>query len=103
MSFSPTSWQIDSEIGDLLEDQIGEKWLLHYLRYDAPLEAAWLEKELGLRFLPSELTALSALDRPDLASRLLDIGRRAAEKQVLAGHFPPGLDSFEAASETGQG
>jgi hypothetical protein len=100
MSSSPTSWQIDSEIGDLIEDQIGEKGLLHYLRYDAPLEAAWLENKLGLTLLPSELSALGALDRPDLAPRLLDIGRRAAQDQVLAEHFPAGFDRLDTASET---
>lgn len=102
MGTSPILWPIDSEVGDLAADQIGEKPLLHYLRYDAPLSKTWLETNLGLHLTPTELSALEALDRPDLAPRLLDIGRRAAEKQVLADHFPAGFDSFDAALETQQ-
>jgi uncharacterized protein len=97
---SPTLWPIDSEVGNLAADQVGEKPLLHYLRYDAPLSETWLETNLGLHLTPNELAALDALDRPELAPRLLEIGRRAAENQVFAEHFPAGFDSFDAASET---
>jgi hypothetical protein len=100
---SPTLWPIDSEIGDLAVDQISEKPLLHYLRYDAPLSAIWLETKLGLHLTPTDLAALEALDRPELAPRLLEIGRRAAEMQVLAEHFPAGFDSFGAPSVTERG
>ncbi len=103
MGASPTLWPIDSEIGDRAADQTGEKPLLHYLRYHAPLSAVWLEKKLGLHLTHADLSALEALDRPELAPRLLEIGRRAAEDQVLAEHFPPGFDSFDAAAETKPG
>ena len=88
MGTSPTLWPIDSEIGDLALDEISEKPLLQYVRYDAPLSANWLEEKLGIRLTSAEVAALEALDRPDLAPRLLDIGRRAAENQVLAGSLP---------------
>ena len=87
MGTSPTLWPIDSEMGDLAVDQLGENPLLHYLRYDAPLSVIWLEAKLGLQLTPTQVAALEALDRPELAPRLLDIGRRAAESQVLAEHF----------------
>jgi uncharacterized protein len=99
MGTSPTPWRIDGEVGDLGEDQIAGQPLLHYLRYDAPLVASWLEATLGLRLAPAELTALQAIDRPELCVRLLDIGRRAAEQQVRAEHFPLRFDRVEAASE----
>jgi len=97
MSKSPTAWSIDGEMGDLNGDHLaGANPLLHYLRYDAVLWAEWLESRLGLKFDPVELTAISALDRPELAAQLLDIGRRAAEIQVLPAHFPGSFDPGEA-------
>jgi hypothetical protein len=93
MSQSPTPWPIDSEMGDLGRDHLSPgNPLLHYLRYDAVLWADWLESRLGLKLAPAELTAIAALDRPELAARLLDIGRRAAEIQVTPAHFPASFD-----------
>jgi predicted acylesterase/phospholipase RssA len=93
MSQSPTPWPIDTEMGDLSRDNLflGNP-LLHYLRYDAVLWAEWLESRLGLKLDPAELTEITALDRPDLAARLLEIGRIAAAVQVTPDHFPQPFD-----------
>lgn len=85
---TPTPWLIDAEIGDLGGDSLGPGKLLHYVRYDAPLEAGWLAAEAGLSLPTEEVRALRAFDRPELAPRLLEIGRRAAERHVRAEHFP---------------
>ncbi len=87
MSSSPTAWKIDSEIGDLANDSLAGRDLLHYLRYDAPLEFDWLEAQLGMKLSSDEIGELRQMDRPALAPRLLEIGRRAAEKQILPEHF----------------
>ncbi len=92
ISSSPTAWRIDSEIGDLSNDSLGSQNLLHYLRYDAPLEASWLQSKLGLNLSDAEITGLQQIDRPDLAPRLLDIARKAAEAQIRADHFPAHFD-----------
>jgi hypothetical protein len=99
MATSPTPWPIDSEVGNLAVDQLGEKPLLDYVRYDAPLSAVWLEAKLGLHLTPSELAGLEANDRPEFAVRLLDLGRRAAESQVLAEHLVADDNSYYATSE----
>jgi len=92
MSDSPTPWVIDSEVGTLAEDMIGGQPLLHYLRYDAPLTRNWLAQHLDLTLAQAQIDAIGAMDRPENSAQLLDIGRRAAERQVRAGHFPPGFD-----------
>ena len=93
MSDTQTPWPIDSEVGDLAGDRLSEKPLIHYLRYDAFLDADWLERRLGLRLSREELLAIQTMDRPDLANRYLEVGRSAAEALVSTDHFPAGFDS----------
>jgi uncharacterized protein len=93
MSDTQTPWPIDSEVGDLAGDRLAEKPLVHYLRYDAFLDADWLERRLGLRLSREELLAIQTMDRPDLANRYLEVGRSAAQALVSTDHFPAGFDS----------
>ena len=93
MSASPTAWPIDAEIGNLAEDHITQNPLIHYLRYDAFLDAQWLEERIGLCLTPEELLSIQSIDRPDLAARYLDVGRRAAESLIRSDHFPACFDS----------
>ena len=93
MSQSPTPWTIDGEVGDLADDLIGVNPFLHYLRYDAPLLQGWLARNLGLNWTQAEIEVIGAMDRPENSERLLDLGRRAAERQVRPEHFPAEFDS----------
>ena len=92
MSSTPTPWKINSEIGDLRNDHLGGLPLLHYLRYDVPLIEAWLTQHLGLTLSAGELELLKQFDHPEMAPRLLEIGRRAAAIQILPEHFPALFD-----------
>jgi len=92
MSATQTPWPIDSEVGDLAGDRFTEKPLVHYLRYDALLDADWLERRLGLRLSHEDLLAIQNIDRPDLADRYLDVGRSAAGAFVSTDHFPAAFD-----------
>jgi len=95
MGQTPTPWPIDGEIGDLAGDWIGERPLLHYLRYDLRLERDAQVQPIVNKML-SEMTAPNLRD---MASRLLDLGRLAAEEQVKAEHFPERFAAAEAARE----
>jgi uncharacterized protein len=88
ISYCPKPWVIDSEIGDLSDDQLGPHHLLHYIRYDVELQASWLSKHLELTYKPAELAQIRRFDRPDLSPEWLKIGRRGAEAQVNKDHFP---------------
>jgi hypothetical protein len=92
ISASPTAWRIDSEVGDLSGDSLCGRNLIHYLRYDAPLEANWLERKLGLGVAARELVELQKIDQPEYAPQLLEIGRKAAKLEVKPGHFPAPFD-----------
>jgi len=96
MSNSPTPWRFDGEVGNLADDVIGEKALLHYLRYDAPLVQDWLMQELGLQLEPADVESIRAMDRPENGARLLHIGEQAAARQVTAEHFPAHFDLIPA-------
>jgi hypothetical protein len=89
---SPAPWTIDGEVGDLSQDQLGDKPLLHYLRYDLVLTADWLRQELGIFVTPAELKLLCAMDRPAATMRLLELGRAAAARQILGSHLPQEFD-----------
>ena len=93
MSASSNPWKINSEIGDLSEDYLGQrqglvKPLLRFRRYDAPLEAGWLKDQLMRDFSAVELEALRDFTNPSNVDRLYELGCEAAKKQIRADHLP---------------
>jgi hypothetical protein len=93
MSASHNAWKINSEIGDLSENYLGQrqglaKPLLRFRRYDAPLEADWLKDHLKREFAAVELDSLRDFTNPHNAHKLYEIGSEAARYQVQADHLP---------------
>lgn len=88
----PTPWPIDSEIGDLASDRFAGGSFLHYLRYDVVLSRRWLGATAGITVSEQELDQLAAIDRPEYAQRLLDIGRATAAVQITDAQFPARFD-----------
>lgn len=85
-SNSPTSKIIDKELGDLKDDLITEKPLLHYLRYNAILEKESLAK-LGFKSVnPKDLYEAKN------TFTLTRIGEEAAKLEIKPSHFPAGFD-----------
>lgn len=93
LSRSPTARPIDREVGDLRNDVLGQgaPWL-GYLRYDVQFDAAWLEREIGLRVDERDLEKIHEMDRPENMEALERIGRSAAERLVEARHFGSEFD-----------
>ena len=90
---SQRQWRINSEIGDLAKDALRIKGepvasLMRFERFDAPLEHAWLEEELGLKVTPAELEALRDICNSGNLPRLYEIGSKAARWQVQPHHLP---------------
>lgn len=92
LSECPTPWTVDSEIGDLSSDRLPGGALVRYVRYDVGLTRAWLERELNMILSDKELAELACIDRPELASRLLGLGRAAALAQIQEPHFSARFD-----------
>ena len=88
MGTSPTARIIDAEMGDLRADQMSDKKLLHYLRYDAQLEIDWLAKNLGIQISPDDIKRVQAMDNPSTMDTLINIGRTIAQRHVEPKHFP---------------
>ena len=88
---SPTARSIDSEIGDLAGEYLGGRPLLTYLRYDLALEAAELEA-LGRPDLADQTPRLRRMDRGDNARPLYELGRLAAQRDLLDAPLPRGFD-----------
>jgi hypothetical protein len=89
LSRSATPWKIDSEVGDLQEDVLGDgdAWI-SYLRYSLAFESDWLKEKLGLEMSQEEAASLYAMDNPQNVDRLSELGAAAAAVQVTPGHFP---------------
>ena len=84
---TPTPWEIDREIGDLSGDQLGDRPLLTYLRYNMRLDEQGLA-EIGLPHLNPHLDSLRLMDVGSNAAVLTDIGQFAAAIHVKPEHFP---------------
>jgi hypothetical protein len=95
MASSPTSWPIDSEVGDLRADHLGKgPDLITYLRYEVALEPNWLRETLHLHLDDEQCDALYAMDNPQNIPRLAALGITAAAAQVQSDHFRSVFDLF---------
>jgi hypothetical protein len=93
MARSPTSWTIDSEIGDLKDENLGPgPAFISYLRYELALEPNWLRSKLGVEVSKRECDHLYAIDEPENVATLGRLGRLSATAQIDAEHFPAAFD-----------
>jgi hypothetical protein len=84
----PISWPVNSELGDMgAVAPPGGTPLFRFLRYDVRLEADWLTRELGVNVDERTLSSYRRLDEPKNIPALYELGRRAAEKQILREHL----------------
>lgn len=88
---SPNGREIDTEIGDLDGEYLAGQPLLTYLRYDLALERDELTA-LGRADLAAAVDTLRLMDKGDNVRDLHEIGRRAAERDVIAEHLPHAFD-----------
>jgi hypothetical protein len=84
---SPRRWPINRDVGDLSGALPAGEPMWTFVRYDAPLEAAWLEQHLGMTPSPALLARLARLDADELTPQLYEIGERAGAALIEAGHF----------------
>lgn len=87
LSHTPTSWEIDREVGDLSSDLLTPEPVLSYLRYNVRLETNSLQ-ELGMADLVPKLKSLREMSAAENRNDLARIGEKAAEQQVRDEHFP---------------
>jgi hypothetical protein len=93
---SPQPWLINREVGTFSDaDPCEPLWT--FVRYDAPLEAAWLGQHLEDPPPAADLPKLARLDDDRQVPRLYDIGRRAGARLVKPEHFSDVFDPVEAA------
>lgn len=96
MSNSPTSVEIDREIGDLRSDRLGDRALLSYLRYNVELSREGLEA-IGLPDLAARADELHEMSQADNRDDLTRIGEAGAERHVRDEHFPRSFDLLASA------
>ncbi len=82
-----TPFEIDSEIGDLFDDQLAGNNFFTYLRYDSRLDAEGL-RDIGLGKYANFVNEMRELDASDMRDELDEIGRTAAMQQIQSDHFP---------------
>jgi len=89
MSNSPTSWKIDTEMGNLQEDMLGNgQPLISYLRYDVSFDTKWMEDNLDMVMSKQKLKSLEEMDNSDNVELLSQVGTKAASVQIKPAHFP---------------
>jgi len=93
ISNSPTSWKIDTEMGNLQEDMLGNgQALISYLRYDVSFDTKWMKDNLDMVMSKKELSSLEEMDNSENVERLSQVGTKAASVQIKPAHFPDAFD-----------
>ena len=96
LAASPTATIIDSEVGGLEDDLLGDRPALTYLRYNARLEAEAI-RGLGLPDLAARAEQLRDMSRAENRFDLNCIGAKAAQNDIEPSHFP---DEFNVSLQT---
>lgn len=91
LSKSPTRWHFDSIMKSLDGQMITSEPQLHYLRYDAPLEATTLQ-EIHMTHLEKELDQIREMSNPKYIEELFNVGANMADRKIKEGHFPEVFD-----------
>ena len=87
LSNSPTSEEIDTEMGDLKADFIGGKPMIKYLNYDTPITENNLNAlNLGRSFTSKDVEDLLEMSNAKNKELLYEIGSKASSS-VLDSHF----------------
>ena len=79
---SPTSWTVNSEIGDPGRYTSPTGNLFRFLRYDIKLEKPWLKEKLGRDVAAQDISKLRQMDNPVNMDILRDFALQAAELQI---------------------
>ena len=87
MGECPEPWKLNPEVGALSGEFPGGEPLFRFQRYDAELEAGWLERALGMQVAAADLARLQQLDDPGILPLAYELGRKAAAQQVKVAHF----------------
>lgn len=87
-----TPWIVDRAVGDMKLDSQAGPQLATYVRYNVLLEHDWLKSELGIELAPQKIEQIHKMDDPSAMADLVEIGRRAAAKQVAPDHLPAAFD-----------
>ena len=87
--------KIDSEVGTAAGDLVGANPLLTYVRYEVDLQTESLEK-LGVSVSDKKLKALREMSDAENRDQLLEIGRAAANRDVVAEHFPTAFNQTDS-------
>jgi uncharacterized protein len=85
---SPRPWKINNQIETLTNSRPGIAPLWTFLRYDAPLEDAWLQEHLHKSYSPRALARLTRMDDDRQVDELYALGELAGETLIRADDFP---------------
>jgi uncharacterized protein len=99
LSASRTAKPIDSEVGDLQGDLLGDRPLLTYLRYDVDLRPECVEALAPSLANATKVRDLSRMDAPKNMSVLHRLGSLAAHRDMRSEDFNPCFDLDTASHE----
>ena len=92
MGDTNTHWEIDSEVGDLSSDSLSGKKFFKYSRYNVQLNGKWLSESLGETLDDKDIREMSKMDNARKVGQLLELGRKAADRQIEEDDFEGQFD-----------
>ena len=79
---SPVAHSINSEIGDLGADNLGNHPLFAFQRFDVELEKAWLKDMTDQNLSDIDIARLRRMDGPAAMKDLYELAKIVAQKQI---------------------
>jgi uncharacterized protein len=94
VSETPRPWHINSEVGTLEGELLGDRPLLRFHRYDVKLDPQWIAQRTDLTVSEAEIVRLDDFVNPGIMQEVYEIAAKVAQKEVLADDFPASFNVF---------
>jgi uncharacterized protein len=88
ISENPRPWHINSEVGTLEGELLGDRQLLRFRRYDVKLDPRWIAERTDLSVPEAEILRLDDFVNPAIMQDVYAIATKVAEREVKPDDFP---------------
>ncbi|MGZ5889558.1 MAG: patatin-like phospholipase family protein [Hyphomicrobium sp.] len=94
VSETPRPWHINSEVGTLEGELLGDRPLLRFHRYDVKLDPQWIAQRTDLTVSEAEIVRLDDFVNPGIMQEIYEIAAKVAASEVRSDDFPASFNIF---------
>ncbi len=87
-------WLINSEVGTLEGELLGDRRLLQFHRYDVKLDPQWIADRTDLTVSDAQIVRLDNFVNPRIMKGVYEIATKVAQKEVQVDDFPANFNAF---------